>query len=175
MVFGTVRVQIYGYACGAREFASAVFQWFRFGLERKDTSHCCFPSVSYCPPANVRLLSDAQPADTCHRNSHASVSETLPRREGNRARDAIQVPEPTLWVQKAVMTGSGSNFARAHQPLLQSGIFRAGRWPFESFPFAVQVTDRSDFLDISDRASIPCSFRVRRVNALASETTLREG
>ena len=50
-------------ACGAREFASVVLPRFCFVLERRDTSHCCLPNVSYCPPANMCLLSNAPPAD----------------------------------------------------------------------------------------------------------------
>ena len=116
------------------------------------TRHTVPLNVSYCPPANVNLFSDAQPADSyvsqesatqaCLRLYHAGKETELVMR--------FQVPDPTLWVQRAVMTGSSSNLARAHQPLLQSGIFRAGWWPYRVLPFAVQVTDKSAILDISE-------------------------
>ena len=117
MMFGTVRVQNYGHICGAREFASAVLQWFCFVLECRDTSHCCFPSVSYCPPANVCLLSDVsqESATPAFRRLYHAGKETELVMQ-------FQIPEPTLWVAKGssdrfqfeLSTGTSTTFAERH-------------------------------------------------------------
>ena len=117
MVFGTVRVQICGHACGAREFASVVLRWFCFVLERRDTSHCCLPNVSYCPP-NVCLFSDAPLADCYVTQESATPAFRRPGEKREPAR-RFQVPDPTLWVAKGshsrfqleLSTGTSTTFA----------------------------------------------------------------
>ena len=52
--------------------------------------------------------------------SHTSVSKTLSRRGGTRTREAV----PSPWSNH--LGCEGPNLARAHQPLLPSGFFRAG-------------------------------------------------
>ena len=121
VMFGTVRVQIYGHACGAREFASAVLQWFCFVLERKDTSHCCLPNVSYCPPANMCLFSNAQPADWYVSQESATPAFRRLYHAGKETELVMrfQVPDPTLWVAKGsydrfqfeLSTGTSTTFA----------------------------------------------------------------
>ena len=136
--FGTVRVRICGHACGAREFASVVLRWCCFVLERRDTSHCCLPKVSCCPPANVSLLSNAPPADCYATQESATPAFRRPAEELEPAR-RFQVPDPTLWVAKGghswfparTQHGHINHFCR-----VESFVPAGGRT--ESFPPPVQ-------------------------------------
>ena len=89
-------------ACGAREFASVVLRRFCFVLERRDTSHCCLPNVSYCPPANVCLLSNAPPADWHVTQVSATPAFRKPCHAGEEPEPErrFQVPDPTIWDAK---------------------------------------------------------------------------
>ena len=137
----------------------------------------CFNGfVSCCPPANVCLFSNAQPADWYVSQESATQAFRKLYHAGKETELVMrfQVPDPTLWVAKGsfdrfqfeLSTGTSTTFAVRHL----SCRLMAVQSPFH----LLQVIDRSAILDISDRASIPFSFRVRRVNALAGETTLRE-
>ena len=102
VVFGMVRVQICGHACSARGFASVVLRWFCFVLERRDMSHCCLPNMSYHPPANVCLFSNAPPADWHVTQKSATPAFRRPYHAGEEPElvRRFQVPDPTLWVAK---------------------------------------------------------------------------
>ena len=161
MVFRTVRVQMYGHACGAREFASVVLRWFSFVLERRDTSHCCLPNVSYSPPANVCLFSNAPPADWYVTQESTTSAFRRPYHAGEE-------PELARWLQALIhplgcegrysrfqlelSTGTSTTFAEWHLSCRLMAV------QSQSFPPPVQVIGRSAVLDISDRASIPCSL-----------------
>ena len=86
----------------AREFASVVLRWFCFVLERRDTSHCCLPNVSYSPPANVCLFSNAPTADWYMTQESATSAFRRPYHAGEEPELArrFRVPGPTIWDAK---------------------------------------------------------------------------
>ena len=123
VMFGTVRVQIYGHACGAREFASAGLQWFLFRAGTQGHVTLLLPKrvvLSTCK--RVSLLRRAAGRYVLQESATPAFRGLYHAGKETELVLQFQFPEPTLWVAKGsydrfqfeLSTGTSTTFAERH-------------------------------------------------------------